>query len=130
MAERNEHNVCRLLKKASDSIHRNSLWRILCAYGIPTYIVDLSKPFYENYTCTIRQSDITFMVKCDVSSLTQHCHRLDYEEDNRRTKYVFFSRGYFNQICHPSQRPRWQVDKEAIGLSRVQQCSSTYNPPS
>ena len=36
----------------------------------------------------------------------------------------------FNKICHPSQRPRWQVDKEAIGLLRVQQCSSTYNPPS
>ena len=36
----------------------------------------------------------------------------------------------FNKICYPSQRPRWQVDKEAIGLSRVQQCSSTYNPPS
>ena len=36
----------------------------------------------------------------------------------------------FNKICHPSQRPRWQVDKEAIGLSRVHQCSSTYNPPS
>ena len=33
----------------------------------------------------------------------------------------------FNKICHPSQRPRWQVDKEAIGLSRVQQCSPTYN---
>ena len=26
----------------------------------------------------------------------------------------------FNKICHPSQRPRWQVDKEAIGLSSVQ----------
>ena len=36
----------------------------------------------------------------------------------------------FNKICHPSQRPRWQVDKEAIGLSRVQQCSPTYNLPS
>ena len=36
----------------------------------------------------------------------------------------------FNKICHPSQRPRWQVDKEAFGLSRVQQCSSTYSPPS
>ena len=36
----------------------------------------------------------------------------------------------FNKICHPSQRPRWQVDKEAIGLSRVQQCSSTYSQPS
>ena len=36
---------------------------------------------------------------------------------------------FFNKICHPSQRPRWQVDKEAIGLSRVQQCSSMCNPP-
>ena len=36
----------------------------------------------------------------------------------------------FNKICHPSQRPRWQVDKETIGLSRVQQCSSTYSLPS
>ena len=35
----------------------------------------------------------------------------------------------FNKIYHPSQRPRWQVDKEAIGLSRVQQCSSTCNLP-
>ena len=41
-----------------------------------------------------------------------------------------FSLTRFNKICHPSQRPRWQVDKEAIGLSRVQQCSSTYSPPS
>ena len=36
----------------------------------------------------------------------------------------------FNKICHLNQRPRWQVDKEAIGLSRVHQCSSTCNPPS
>ena len=27
----------------------------------------------------------------------------------------------FNKICHPNQRPTWQVDKEAIGLSRVHQ---------
>ena len=36
----------------------------------------------------------------------------------------------FNNICHPSQRPRWQVDKEAIGLSGVQQSSSACSPPS
>ena len=35
----------------------------------------------------------------------------------------------FNKICHPSQRPRWQVDKEAIGLSRVQQCSLLITRP-
>ena len=30
--------------------------------------------------------------------------------------------------CHPGQRSRWQVDKEAICLSKVQQMSSTYIP--
>ena len=35
-----------------------------------------------------------------------------------------------NKICHPSRMHRRQVDKEAIGLSIVQQCSSTCNPPS
>ena len=43
--------------------------------------------------------------------------------------YGLFDLTRFNKICHPSQRPRWQVDKEAIGLSRVQQCS-TYSLPS
>ena len=34
------------------------------------------------------------------------------------------------QDCHPRQRPRWQVDKEVIGLSRVQHLSSMCDPPS
>ena len=58
--------------------------------------------------------------------------RFDTQDSSSRCDYVlsdvFVSR--FNKICHPSQRPRCQVDKEAIGLSRVQQCSSTYNLPS
>ena len=43
--------------------------------------------------------------------------------------YQFILR-YILQDLHPSQRPRWQVDKEAIDLPRVQQCSSTCNTPS
>ena len=36
----------------------------------------------------------------------------------------------FNKICHPSQRPRWQVDKEAIGLSRCQLFDEKFGSPS
>ena len=39
---------------------------------------------------------------------------------------VKYKKTRFNKICHQSQRPIWQVDKEAIGLSRVQQCAFTY----
>ena len=52
------------------------------------------------------------------------------ERARERGKEIMRDLTRFNKICHPSQRPRWQVDKEAIGLSRVQQCSSTYSPPS
>ena len=54
----------------------------------------------------------------------------DEDEVFRMMAVMFDNLTRFNKICHPSQRPRWQVDKEAIGLSRVQQCSSTYSPPS
>ena len=50
--------------------------------------------------------------------------------DKSHIMSVFFLFSRFNKICHPSQRPRWQVDTEAFGLSRVQQFSSVCNPPS
>ena len=72
-------------------IHRASLWTMLRACGTLTHIVDHIKLFYESNACTIKQSDIIVMVVrseamlCDVSSLIQPCHKVDYEEDNRRT---------------------------------------------
>ena len=39
-------------EKAFDSIHRDSLWQILRAYGIPQRIVNIIKCFYSNFTCT------------------------------------------------------------------------------
>ena len=54
------------LKKDFENIHRDSLWRILWTYGIPPHIVDLIKLFYENYTCSMGQSDIAFKVKSGV----------------------------------------------------------------
>ena len=39
--------------KAFDSIHRDSLWKIVRSYGIPDKLVRLIKTFYENYECCI-----------------------------------------------------------------------------
>ena len=63
----------------------------------------------------------------NVLSKKTYC-RVPGDSQMKRVQTLDLTR--FNKICHPSQRPRWQVDKEAIGLSRVQQCSSTYSPPS
>ncbi|KAI4885603.1 hypothetical protein NFI96_005381 [Prochilodus magdalenae] len=49
-------------QKAFDSIHRESLWRILRAYGIPMEIVLLIKSFYANFSCCVGNSDIYFEV--------------------------------------------------------------------
>ena len=40
-------------QKAFDSLHRESLWRILQAYGIPPKIITLIKMFYVNFECSI-----------------------------------------------------------------------------
>lgn len=54
-------------EKAFDSIHRESLWKILRHYGIPMKIVDLIKAFYTQFRCTIgNTSDTYFLVKSGV----------------------------------------------------------------
>ena len=46
--------------KAFDSIYRDSLWRILRAYGIPLCIVQIIKSFYHNFTCSVGSSSLNF----------------------------------------------------------------------
>lgn len=54
-------------EKAFDSIHRDSLWKILRHYGIPSKIDDLVKAFYTELKCTIGSSSNTsFLVKSGV----------------------------------------------------------------
>ena len=53
-------------EKAFDSIHRDSLWRILRAYGIPQHIVLLIRSFYDHFTCSVGNSDHRFQVKTGV----------------------------------------------------------------
>lgn len=49
MTETAAHRLCRF-EKAFDSVHRDGLWRILMAYGIPQQIVQFIQSFYDNFT--------------------------------------------------------------------------------
>ena len=40
-------------EKAFDSVHRDSLWRIMKAYGIPDKLIGLVKALYDGFTCTV-----------------------------------------------------------------------------
>ena len=40
-------------RKAFDSIHRESLWRIMKYYGIPSKIISLVKMSYKNFSCAV-----------------------------------------------------------------------------
>ena len=62
-------------EKAFDSIHRECLWRILRAYGIPQQIVLVIKSFYNNFKGRVGNSESSFDVKtcvrqgCPMSAL-------------------------------------------------------------
>jgi len=53
-------------EKAFNSIHRDSLWRILQSYGIPQHLINLIKAFYNNFECTVGNSEISFQMKTGV----------------------------------------------------------------
>jgi hypothetical protein len=40
-------------RKAFDSLHRETLWKILRSYGIPLKICTLMKAFYDNFECSV-----------------------------------------------------------------------------
>ena len=47
-------------------MHRESLWCILWAYGIPQQIIDIIKSFYNNFTCRVDNSETSFEVKTGI----------------------------------------------------------------
>ena len=47
-------------EKAFNSIHRDSLWCILRAYGIPLHIVQIINSFYHNFNCSTGSSSLNF----------------------------------------------------------------------
>ena len=40
-------------KKAFDSIHHDTLWKILRSYGVPLKIVSLIETFYNHFECSV-----------------------------------------------------------------------------
>ena len=40
-------------RKAFDSVHRESLWKILATYGLPAKIISLIRAFYTNFECSV-----------------------------------------------------------------------------
>ena len=55
--------------KAFDSLHRDSLWKILGQYGTPTKIVNIIQSLYQNFECRIINIGVltdTFKVKTGV----------------------------------------------------------------
>ena len=57
-------------EKAFDSIHRNSLWKILKHYGIPKEIVSIVLSFYNDFNCRVGNSQHSFPV---LSGVRQGC---------------------------------------------------------
>ena len=53
-------------QKAFDSVHRESLWSIPRAYGIPAHIVQVIKQFHTDFCCSVGGSDLSFHVKSGV----------------------------------------------------------------
>ncbi|XP_061188858.1 uncharacterized protein LOC133197034 [Saccostrea echinata] len=49
-----------------DSIHRDSLWKIVRSYGIPQHLIDIIKSFYVNFRCRVGNTSIEFDVKTGV----------------------------------------------------------------
>jgi len=43
-------------KKAFDSVHRPSLWKILKHYGIPDRYIEIFKALYNNSSCCVKTS--------------------------------------------------------------------------
>lgn len=90
-------------EKAFDSIHRESLWKILRHYGIPAKIVQLVRMFYTEFKCSVGDSkDISFHVKsgvrqgCVMSSLLfilsiDWVMRSSLSEGNTGIRWTLFS---------------------------------------
>ena len=89
-------------EKAFDSLHRESLWRILRHYGIPEKIVKLIMSFYLNFKCTVGGKiyfDVTTGVRqgCVMSAMLFNIAidwvmRRTTEDTNRGIRWSLFSK--------------------------------------
>ena len=49
--------VVKIPKKALDSVHRESLWKIMESYGIPRKIIHMVQMLYEDSECAVLDED-------------------------------------------------------------------------
>ena len=49
-------------EKAFDSLHRESLWKILRFYGVPQDLVLIIKCFYNNFICSVGNTELYFKI--------------------------------------------------------------------
>ena len=54
------------LEKAFDSVHRDSLWRILRHYGVPQKVTSIISLLSSDYTCCMQNSSLSFAVNSGV----------------------------------------------------------------
>ena len=89
-------------QKAFDSVHRESLWRILQAYGMPQQIIDIIQSFYNKFTCRVSNSETSFQVKtgvkqgCTMSAMLFNMTidwvmRRTIEDQSRGIRWTLFS---------------------------------------
>ena len=60
-------------KKAFDSVHRDSLWKIVHLYGIPDHYIAIIKSLYANSQCCIRTENGNTEYFDIISGVRQGC---------------------------------------------------------
>ena len=60
-------------KKAFDSIHRHTLWKILEVYGVPRKFIDVIKSLYHESSCCVRTNEGNTHMFNIVSGVRQGC---------------------------------------------------------
>ena len=65
-------------KKAFDSVHRPSLWKILTYYGIPDRFINIFKELYDNSSCCVKTASGNTEFFEIVSGVRQGCILLPF----------------------------------------------------
>ena len=60
-------------RKAFDSVHRESLWKILATYGLPAKIISLIRASYTNFECSVVLDNNTISESAKAAYSPQFC---------------------------------------------------------
>ena len=75
-------------EKAFDSIHRESLWKILRIYGLPEKLIKMIRILYDGFKCCVMHNGEESPWFDVLTHSFLDCDRLDFKENNREeTRY-------------------------------------------